>query len=171
LLKRDNEGNLNHGVVNGVLSEFFVLPLNSPEYYAPYNGAIEESQRELKACLREKLVLGIPGSQDPIAMYAEVAAHDLNHRLRPCLQGRTSCQVFFSLGEKPVFSKLERREIYDILLERVERILGSMAQWGKAARESAWRVAVEFWLQSKGFIKVNTPKRCHPFYPPLSAHE
>jgi hypothetical protein len=171
LLKRDNEGNLNHGVVNGVLSEFFVLPLNSPEYYAPYNGAIEESQRELKACLREKLVLGIPGSQDPIAMYAEVAAHDLNHRLRPCLQGRTSCQVFFSLGEKPVFSKLERREIYDILLERVERILGSMAQWGKAARESAWRIAVEFWLQSKGFIKVNTPKRCHPIYPPLSAHE
>ena len=171
LLKRDNAGNLNHGVVNGVLSEFFVLPLNSPEYYAPYNGAIEESQRELKACLREKLAPGIPSSPDSIAMYAEVAAHDLNHRLRPCLQGKTSCQAFFSLGEKPVFSKLERREIYDILLERVERILGSMNEWGKTARESAWRIAVEFWLQSRGFINVHTPKKCHPISPPFSAHE
>ena len=171
LLKRDNAENLNHGVVNGVLSEFFVLPLNSPEYYAPYNGAIEESQRELKACLREKLVLGMPCSQDPIAIYAEVAAHDLNHRLRPCLQGKTSCQAFFSSGEKSVFSKLERREIYDILLERVERILGSMNQWGKAVRESAWRIAVEFWLQSRGFINVHTLKKCHPISPSFFAHE
>ena len=167
LLKRDNAGNLNHGVVNGVLSEFFVLPLNSPEYYAPYNGAIEESQRELKACLREKLVAGIPCSPDPIAVYAEVAAHDLNHRLRPCLQGRTSCQAFFSSGEKPVFSKLERREIYDILLERVERILGSMSERGKAARESAWRIAAEFWLKSKGFINVHTPRKVSPNFPPF----
>jgi len=171
LLKRDNAGNLNHGAVNGVLSEFFVLPLNSPTYYAPYNGAIEESQRELKACLREKLVLDMPGSPDPMALYAEVAAHDLNHRLRPCLQGKTSCQAFFSSGEKPVFSKLERREIYDILLERVERILGAMNEWGKAARESAWRIAVEFWLQSKGFINVHIPKKCHPIFPLFSAHE
>lgn len=171
LLKRDNAGNLNHGVVNGVLSEFFVLPLNSPTYYAPYNGAIEESQRELKACLREKLIPGIPCSPDPIAIYAEVAAHDLNHHLRPCLQGKTSCQAFFSSGEKPVFSKLERREIYDILLERVERILGSMNEWGKAARESAWRIAAEFWLQSKGFINMHTPQKCHPISPLFSAHE
>jgi hypothetical protein len=171
LLKRDNAGNLNHAAVNGVLSEYFVLPLNSPEYYAPYNGAIEESQRELKACLREKLAPGVPGSPDPMAVYAEVAAHDLNHRLRPCLQRKTSCQAFFSSQEKAVFSKLERREIYDILLERVERILRSMNDWEKSARESAWRIAVEFWLQSKGFIKVHTPKKCHPILPPFSAHE
>jgi hypothetical protein len=171
LLKRDNAGNLNHGVVNGVLSEFFVLPLNSPEHYAPYNGAIEESQRELKACLREKLFPGIPGSPDLIAVYAEVAAHDLNHRLRPCLRGKTACQAFFSPGEKPVFSKLERRGIYDILLERVERILGAMKEWGKAARQSAWRIAVESWLQSKGIIKVHTPKKCHPISTPFSTHE
>ena len=57
LLKRDNGGNMNHSAVNDVLAEFFILPLNSPAYYAPYNGAIEESQREMKRCLREKLGL------------------------------------------------------------------------------------------------------------------
>ena len=167
-LKRDNGGNLNHGAVNEVLSEFFVLPLNSPTYYAPYNGAIEESQRELKACLREKLIPDLPHSEDPSsAVYAEVAAHDLNHRLRPCLNGKTSCQVFFSLEERPVFSKLERREIYDIVLARVERILTSMNQFGKSAREAAWRITVEFWLQSKGFIKVHIPKKVSPNFIPI----
>jgi len=158
--------------VNGVLAEFFVLPLNSPVYYAPYNGAIEESQRDLKACLREKLIPDPPGSANrSMAVYAEVAAHDLNHRLRPCLNGKTSCQVFLSPGERPVLSKLERREIYDILLERLERILVSMNQFGKSAREAAWRIAVEFWLQSKGFINVHTPKKCHPIFPLFSVHE
>ena len=58
VLKRDNEGNMNHSAINDVLAESFVLPLNNPEYYAPYNGAIEESQREVKSCLREKLMQG-----------------------------------------------------------------------------------------------------------------
>ena len=72
-LKRDNGGNLNHRAVNEVLSEFFVLPLNSPTYYAPYNGAIEESQRGLKACLREKLISDLPLIGDhPVPVYAEV---------------------------------------------------------------------------------------------------
>jgi hypothetical protein len=104
-------------------------------------------------------------------IHLEVAAHDLNHRLRPCLQGKTSCQAFFSSEEKPVFSKLDRREIYDILLERVERILGSMNDWGNPAKESAWRIAVEFWLQSKGFINMHTPKKCQPISPSFSAQE
>jgi len=104
-LKRDNRGNLNHEAVNEVLSEFIVLPLNSPPYYAPYNGAIEESQQELKACLREKFLSDLPFSANhPAAGYGEVAVHDLNHRLRPYLNGKTSCQVFFSLAERPVFS-------------------------------------------------------------------
>ncbi len=170
-LKRDNAGNLNHVAVNEVLSEFFVLPLNSPEYYAPYNGAIEESQRELKACLREKLIPELDYSENHSPVYAEVAAHDLNHRLRSCLRGKTSCQVFFSSLGKPFFSKLERREIYDIVQERVERILVSMNQFGRSARESAWRIAVEFWLQSRGFIKVHIPQKVSPNFTPFLAHK
>jgi hypothetical protein len=59
VLKRDNEGNMNHLAINEVLSESFILPLNNPGYYAPYNGAIEESQREVKSCLRKKLMQGL----------------------------------------------------------------------------------------------------------------
>jgi hypothetical protein len=169
-LKRDNGGNLNHQAVNEVLSEFFVLPLNSPIYYAPYNGAIEESQRELKTCLWEKLITYCPKIEDPsLAVYAEVTAHDLNHRHRPCLLEKNSCQVFFTSEERPVFSKLERREIYDMVLARVERILVSMNEFGKSAREAAWRIAVEFYLQSRGFIKVHIPQKVSPNFTPILA--
>jgi len=171
-LKRDNGGNLNHRAVNEVLSEFFVLPLNSPTYYAPYNGAIEESQGELKACLREKLIPDLPFPSSPkysLGIYAEVAAHDLNHRYRHCLLEKNSCQVFFTPEGRRVFSKLERREIYDMVLARVEKILASMNQFGKSAREAAWRIAVEFYLQSRGFIKVRIPQKVSPNFTPILA--
>ncbi len=95
VLKRDNGGNMNHSAINDVLAESCILPLNNPEYYASYNGAIEESQREVKDCLRKKLMEGPPDPGDHISAYAETAVNDLNHRVRPCLNGETSCQVFF----------------------------------------------------------------------------
>jgi hypothetical protein len=171
VLKRDNEGNMNHSVINDVLSESFVLPLNSPEYYAPYNGAIEESQREVKRCLRDKLALGLPDYSDHLSAYAEAAVNDLNHRHRPCLNGRTSCEAFFVSAEKPAFTKRQRRGIYDWVMERVERILSTMNQPGQAERESAWRIAVESWLKSRGFIKVHINQKCHPISSHFLSHE
>jgi len=171
VLKRDNEGNMNHRAIDDVLSESFVLPLNNPEYYAPYNGAIEESQREVKRSLREKLLLGSADCRNHVVAYAEAAVNDLNHRIRPCLNGRTSCQLFFESTNKPTFSKRERREIYDSITEKAERILSAMNQSGQTARESAWRIAVESWLKSRGFIKVHISQKCHPILPPFSAHE
>ncbi len=151
-LKRDNGGNMNHQAVNDVLAEFLVLPLNSPAYYAVYNGAIEESQREVKSALREKLALGPPDCRDHVSAYAEAAVNDLNHRARPCLYGKTSCQVFFE-SDKPVFSKRHREEVYHWIIERVKAILSALDQSGQAVQESAWRIAVESWLRSKKNIR------------------
>jgi len=171
VLKRDNEGNLNHSAINDVLPESFVLPLNNPEYYAPYNGAIEVSQWEVKGCLRDKLALELPSPGDHITAYAEAAVNDLNHRHRPCLNGKTSCQVFFESANKPTFSRRERREIYDSIIEKTERILSAMNRFGPAERQSAWRIAVESWLKVRGFIKVHINQKCHPILPSSLAHE
>jgi hypothetical protein len=171
VLKRDNEGNMNHLAINEVLAESFVLPLNSPGYYAPYNGAIEESQREVKSCLSKKLMQGLLDPGRHITAYAEAVVNELNHRTRPCLNGKTSCQAFFESGNRPAFTKRKRREIYDWVIERVERILSAMKQSVQAVRESAWRIAVESWLRSKGYIKVHINQKCHPILPLFLAHE
>ena len=171
VLKRDNEGNMNHSAINDVLAESFILPLNNPEYYAPYNGAIEESQREVKSGLRKKLLQGLLDPERHITTYAEAVVNELNHQIRPCLNGKTSCQAFFESGNRPAFTKRKRREIYEEVLERVERILSAMSQSGQAVRESAWRIAVESWLRSKGYIKVHIKQKCHPILPSFLAHE
>ena len=166
VLKRDNEGIMNHMAVNSVLAEFLVLPLNSPEYYAPYNGAIEESQREMKRCLGEKLKLGVPCARDQIEPYAEAAAHDLNHRVRGCLGGTTSCQAYWQ-SARPTFAKRERREIYDCLMEWVGSILASLNKSDLMARQAAYRIAVESWLRSKGCIRVREGQKVSPCLPPV----
>jgi hypothetical protein len=171
VLKRDNEGTMNHAAVNEVLKESFVLSLNSPRDYAPYNGAIEESQRELKECLQEKLALAMSDPLDHIAAYAESAVNDLNHRIRACLNDRTSCQVFFQAGIKPTFTRRQRREIYDSIMEKVERILSAMKQSGQTIIESAWRTAVESWLRSTGYIRPQIKTKVSPNFSPFLAHE
>jgi hypothetical protein len=171
VLKRDNAGNMNHSAINDVLAESFILPLNNPEYYAPYNGAIEESQREIKNCLRKKLMEGLIDPGDHISAYAETAVNDLNHRIRPCLKGKTSCQMFFDSSSRPTFTKRERREIYEWVMERAETILSTMNQSDQTVRQSAWRIAVESWLRSKGYIRVHIKQKCHPILSPILAHE
>jgi hypothetical protein len=171
VLKRDNEGTMNHVAVNEVLKEFFILPLNSPRDYAPYNGAIEESQRELKGRLQEKLSLTMSTPQDHMTTYAESAVNDLNHRSRPCMKGRTSCQVFFEAGIKPVFNKRERREIYDSIMEKAERILSAMKESGQTISESAWRIAVESCLKTKGYIKPRITTKLSPNFSSFLTHE
>jgi hypothetical protein len=171
VLKRDNEGTMNHFAVNQVLKEFFILPLNSPKDYAPYNGTIEESQRELKECLQEKLASAMSDPQDHVAAYTESAVNDLNHRIRPCLNDRTSCQVFFEVGIRPTFTRRQRREIYDSIMQKVERILSAMKQSGQAIIESAWRIAVESWLRSRGYIRPHIKTKVSPNFPSFLSHE
>jgi hypothetical protein len=65
----------------------------------------------------------------------------------------------------------KRREIYDWLMEKTERILSAMHQFGQDVRESAWRIAVESWLRSRGFIRVHINQKCHPILLPFLVHE
>jgi hypothetical protein len=109
-LKRDNGGNLNHAAVDDVLADHFVLPVNSPAYYPPYNGAIEEAQNELKNGLSARLAYK-PCPGEHLEAYAGVVEHDLNHQPRPCLNGSNSCQAYFS-GRR-TFTRWERRDAYE----------------------------------------------------------
>jgi len=148
-LKRDNGGNLNHAAVNNVLADYFVLPVNSPVHYPPYNGAIEEAQAELKNGLAAKLSYKPRCPREHLGAYAGVVEHDLNHQLRPCLSGSNACQVYFA-GRQP-FTKWERRDAYDWISNVQNDILCSNG----VQPQAAWRIAVKVWLRMKGFITVS----------------
>jgi hypothetical protein len=156
-LKRDNGGNLNHAAVNAVLEDYFVLPLNSPVHYPPYNGAIEEAQTELKNGLAAKLSYKPNCQREHMEAYASSVEHDLNHQPRPCLNGSNACQVYFT--GKRTFTKWERRDAHDWLINMQDDILWSD---GGVQPQAAWRIAVEAWLRMKGLITVTINGKVSP---------
>jgi len=170
LLKRDHGGNLNHPSVNAVLEDYYVLPLPSPPYYAPYNGAMEESQGEFQKGLQEKLSPHTTCPRAYLQASADAVENELNHRPRPCLGGRSSCQVYFEGKDTLTFSKKQRREIYDWTLLLTGDILYEMGGNASLTWESAWRIAVETWLRHKGYITVARNGKVSPNYAGQNAH-
>lgn len=169
-LKRDNHGNLNSWEVNAVLKKYFVIPLNSPEYYSPYNGSIEKANRDFKDCLVEKLEKLTSGIREHLQIYSETTAHDLNHKRRDCLQGEISCQRFFNQKNDYRFNKRERRSIYNWIKSQTWAILHYMNDKTHKAFSSAWRIAAETWLRMKGFIFVSVNGKVLPNFMPEYSH-
>ena len=108
LLKRDNEGVLNHTAVNDILAQHMVIPLNSPCRYAPYNGSIEHTQGEFKTLLRNQAWKA--RGEESMELLVELGAHDLNHRPRRSLKGTNSCRAYFG-SPRVTFDRRKRREV------------------------------------------------------------
>lgn len=170
ILKRDNHGNLNSWEVNEVLKKYFVIPLNSPAYYSPYNGSIEKANRDFKECLVEKLQRLTSGVREHLQIYSETVVHDLNHKHRDCLHGEISCQRFFNQKDNNRFNKRERRSIYNWIKSQTWAILQYMKDKSDKAFNSAWRIAVETWLRMKGFIFVSVNGKVLPNFMPEYSH-
>ncbi|MCE5228550.1 hypothetical protein LLG95_03000 [bacterium] len=152
-LKRDNHGNLNGGSVDEVMARALVLPLNSPPYYPPYNGAMERAQREIKEEFVKQLGENGGAAGDQLV---ERAADRLNHRPRPCLGRQTPCAVF-SLGcqQARIYTRRKRREVC-AWIESVAAQIVEKSQSGprRVSAAQAWRLAAQHWMEQNGIIKL-----------------
>lgn len=165
-LKRDNGRNLNHRAVNDMLASELVIPLNSPTYYAQYNGGIERAQRKIK----EYISAHAPGWLHApwpvhvrIALEAGIAAHELNHMARNCLAGKMPCEVFASGRERVrSFDRQKRKEVLDWINQVAAAMIRGAG--GVYSAEYAKRRAIEMWLQENGFIKVLNKGQVLPNY-------
>lgn len=155
--KRDNGGNLNHGMVNEVLEQALVIPINSPHTTASYNGAIEHTQGEFKNYLRRW-----EWKADTIKAFgllAETAAHALNHTPRRCLNGRTACCVYF--GDNQIrYPKRQRKSIYEWIRDLAAEV--SIQAGNKTISPLAWRLAAKQWLVKNGLIKIQRAGKVLP---------
>ena len=159
-LKLDNGGNLNHSSVMDLLATHLVLPLNSPAYYPPYNGAIEHTQREFKeqilACQAKV------SSFNEFARLVETIAHDLNHAARRKKKGLNSCLKFFGKTKRK-FSKRKRKEVFEWIYDLAIDIGEKSGQ--NKNRASAWRIACRKWLEKNGLVAIrNSPKVLPAFF-------
>lgn len=153
-LKRDNGSNLNHHAVNEALGEFGVIPLNSPTYYPPYNGGIERAQLELE----RELQVRIGNEQvDPrvFRLECEVSGHEVNHKRRRSLGWQTACHVL-EMGRPwaGLFGRRERKEVFEEIKSLAVDIAGQLDEHTDRAAETAFRYAVETWMQLNQLIRV-----------------
>jgi len=152
-LKRDNGSPFNNQHVDAVLDRFGVLPLNNPPHFPRYNGAEEKGIRDLKAALDQRQQHNGIVPKD-LALAVEVIAHELNHRSRRCLKGRTACAVFYDDAKHLRWSKRQRQTIFRLLLQQFGAMLGNTTNGHHPKPATAWRVTVETWLRCQGLITV-----------------
>jgi transposase InsO family protein len=171
VLKRDNGSNLNQQAVDEVLARYLVMPLNSPHHYPPYNGGMECAVREMKTPLVEKILAGGPPSESQVQAWAEVLAHELNHRSRGCLDGHIACRVFQDARPAlQAYTLRKRREIFDWINELTQAFIQVLAVHTQHPVETARRRAVETWLQTNGVIIITQNKKVLPIFPEKTAH-
>jgi len=171
VLKRDNGSNLNQQAVDEVLARYLVIPLNSPPHCPPYNGGMECAVRELKTPLVEKILAHGPIPESQVQAWAEVLAHDLNHRPRGCLHGQVACRVF--QDAKPVlkaYTFRKRREVFDWINELTRALIQVSAVHTQRQVETARRLAVETWIQRNGVITITQNQKVLPIFPEKTAH-
>ena len=165
-IKRDNGGNLNHAAVNEVLEEKMVIPINSPVNTAPYNGAVEHAQGEVKRHLRTWRHKA--RTTDEFILLTETTAHDLNHKPRRSLGGRTACRVYFG-SNRIRYAKRKRRSVYDWI--RGLAIDISKRTGHDEITRLAWRVAAKIWLKKNDLITVLKPGEVLPYFCSNLCHE
>lgn len=171
MLKRDNGSNLNHAAVDEVLARYLVIPLNSPPHYPPYNGGMECAVRELKIPLVEKILASGPIPDSQVQIWAEVLAHELNHRSRPCLHGQVACEVFHHAKPRmKVYTLRKRKEAFDWINELTMTLIEVWAVHTQRQAETARRLAVETWLQTNGVITITQNKKVLPVFLEQFAH-
>ena len=152
-LKRDNGSPFNSQPVEEVLARFGVLPLNNPPHFPRYNGSMEKGIRDFKAALQSRLQPEAKPCLE-LALAAEVTAHELNHRPRRCLKGRTACAVFHDDAQRLRWNRRQRQTIFRLLLQRFGEMIGKTAKGHHPGPATLWRVTVESWLRCQGLIAV-----------------
>ena len=171
VLKRDNGGNLNQHAVDVILARYWVVPLNSPRQYPPYNGGMERAIREVKAPLRAQLHLSGPTSAAEVQHWAELLAHDLNHRLRRSLHGQVACRVFQDARHVlQAYTLRKRREIFDEMNALTWTLLLAQGVCTQDEADSIRRVAIEAWLQQHQVITITQNHRVLPVFLQEIAH-
>jgi transposase InsO family protein len=151
-LKRDNGSPFNNQHVDAVLAQHLVLPLNNPPRFPRYNGAMEKSIGDLKRRLSQRLSVSTEGQ----SMVASIEAiiHELNHRKRRCLDGKTACEVYHDPNLRLRCNRKTRGRVLRLLHAEFLETIQSMATGNHHALATVWRRTVESWLRRQGLITV-----------------
>ena len=169
--KRDLGSNLCAAAVDQVLAKYWVIPLDSPPHYPPYNGSVERGNGEVKTNLQKIIAATRQEGEAHPQTCCELAASLCNHLERRSLTGRHACFTF-ATGKRAmrVYTKPRRKEICELIKQWAAENLGSTGNARRWQASAAWRWAVETWLQRVGAIDVSQNGKVLPLFHQIRSH-
>lgn len=164
VLKRDNGANLDCTVVDQILQNHGVIPLNSPLQYPKYNGGVERSQREFRETLAT-VGYGDHLAMDERTIRAQLAAAKMNDQARGVLHGHTSAWSFDTGKRKQrEYTLRKRKEAFEEMIVLATVALTETGSHKPLSPQAAWRLAVQTWLQSHGMITISQGRKLLPIF-------
>ena len=89
----------------------------------------------------------------------ENTLHELNHKSRRSLQGRTACSLFHDPNRRLRLSRQQRLNIFQLLCQQFWRRVKNMTPRNHHALATQWRRTVETWLRCQGLISIRLNKK------------
>lgn len=94
------------------------------------------------------------------------AGQQLNHRPRPCLDGRTACAVLEAGREAMrAYTKPKRKGVINWIRQEVLDIMRAKGLSGAGGEDVAWRRAVETSLHRNGAVNVSVDGQVLAYFP------
>ena len=164
ILKRDNGSNLCASEVNEVLNEFKVIPLNSPPYYSPYNGSIEQANLLIKTRMKTLAdKYDRPLDEQTLPLLTALAAHEENAQYKRSIGRKTPSYCFLKKRNRRT-SDITRREVTNDITKHKKTLTGNKTALTKREENRINRKAVEAVLEKRGYINVVENNRVSPLF-------
>jgi hypothetical protein len=127
-----------------------VIPLNSPPHYPPYNGGVEHGQREIKVDVM-RLIDPATASDNEFRLACRLAGHERNQYRR-------------------TYDRFRRKEVLDTIKAMAVDITALLGNDQPRNAQSAWRYAVEQWMQRNNVMRITRNGDVLPYYHRLLPH-
>jgi hypothetical protein len=100
----------------------------------------------------------------------ENALHQLNHKSRRSLEGRTACACFHDPRQRLRLTKRQRQDIFRLLCRQFWQRVKNMTPRNHHAYATHWRRTVETWLRRQGLISIRLSKNVSTILPDFLSH-
>jgi hypothetical protein len=100
----------------------------------------------------------------------ENALHQLNHKRRRSLEGRTACTCFHDLRQRLRLTKHQRKDIFRLLCRQFWQTLKTVTPRNHHDYATHWRRTVETWLRRQGLISIRLNKKVSTILPDFLSH-
>jgi hypothetical protein len=142
----------------------------SGDGYPPYNGSVERGHQLILNHLDVRIGNETVSARE-LRLECEVSGHEVNHKRRRSLGGRTACYALeTSRSLIARFGRRQRKEVLEAINAMAVDIVQELHEHTTAVVDTAFRYAAETWMQLNHMIRVTRNGEVLPPFYQIQSH-